>query len=160
MKKVITSVALGLIVLCSLASVRAQSIVGVWQIVEEKTSGKDGRTRKITQPSMYFFTKKHYSIISVTSEAERPAIDAGTATAEELRNVYVDSFVANAGKYDIQRGEIWFWPSVAKNPTVMHAGSHSSWSMKLKGNTLTITSVMSNDYPVKDPVTYTLTRVE
>jgi hypothetical protein len=160
MKKAISCVSLALLVLACGTAAMAQSIVGVWQLTEQKTSGSDAKTSKITQPSMYMFTKEHYSIIRVSSDKERPIIDSNTATADELRDVFVESFVANAGKYDIQRGELWFWPTVAKSPTVMMPGSHNSWSLKIRGNTMTITSKTANDYPVKDPITYTLKRVE
>ena len=156
-------VIIGLLVLLSLsASVAAQSIVGVWEITDEATTGPDAKTRKVTQPGMYVFTRKHYSIIWVTSDAARPAIDSSTATAEQLRDVFVDSFVANAGKYDLGAGKLSLWPSVAKSPTLMHGGYYSTYSVKFtnKGKTLTITSIETNGYPVKTPTTLTFKRVE
>lgn len=138
----------------------AQSIVGVWKVTDEATAGPQAKTKKVTQPRMYFFTKKHYSIIAVTSDTERAAIDSDTASAEDLRNVFVDSFVANAGTYDYGSGKLSIWPTVAKNPTYMHGGTTATFLVKFKGKTMTITSETANNYPVKTPTTLTFTRVE
>jgi hypothetical protein len=141
-------------------SAAAQSITGVWKVTEQTTTGDKAKTTSVTQPRMYFFTKQHYSIIAVTSDVERPMIDPATATADQLRDVFVDSFVANAGKYDYKAGKLSIWPSVAKNPGFMHAGLNATFLVKIKGKTMTLTSETSNTYPVKNPTTLTLTRVE
>jgi len=161
MKRTITIVSISLMFALSLfASANAQSITGVWQVTEEKTTGDGGKTSKVTQPSMYLFTKDHYSVIRVTSDNERPAIDTATATAEQLRDVYVDSFVANAGKYEFKGGKLTIWPSVAKSPTYMKAGSTGTFAVKITGKTMWITSESAQGSPVKNPTTLTLTRVE
>ena len=131
----------------------------MWRLDEQTSAGK---TEKITQPSMYFFTKKHYSIIYVSSDAPRPILaDIATATADELRSVYVDSFIANAGTYDLTKGgKISFWPKVAKNPGYMRDGTYYTSTFKVSGNSMTMTSFEANGYPVKDPTTSKFTRIE
>jgi hypothetical protein len=132
------------------ASAQSKSgIQGVWKITEITTTGTNGATNKSPQPGMYIFTKTHYSIIYVSK-----------ATADELRNVFVDSFVANAGKYDVEKGKLHVWPMVAKSPSYMQSGQNATSSVKIVGNTMTITSEDLNGYPVKDPTTMKFTRVE
>jgi hypothetical protein len=161
MEKAIKIVFMGVLLTFSLAaSIKAQSIVGVWAVTNEAAAGTNAKPAAVTQPRLYFFTKKHYSIIAVTSDTERQAIDASTATADELRKVYVDSFVANAGTYDIKAGRLSLWPSVAKSPTFMRAGSNATMLVKINGKTMTLTSETQNTYPVKNPTTLTLKRVE
>lgn len=136
-------------------------IQGVWQITEVTTTGKNGSTNRSPQPGMYIFTKKHYSIIYVSSDSPRAILpDVGKATADELRSVFVDSFVANAGKYDLEKGKLHVWPMVAKSPGYMQSGQNATSSVKIVGNTMTITSEETNGYPVKDPTTMKFTRVE
>jgi hypothetical protein len=75
---------------------------------------------------MYLFTKKHYSIIYVSSDAPRAILpDLSKATADELRSVFGNSFVANAGEYEIMKGgKITFSPKVAKSPLYMKDGNY------------------------------------
>src|SRR5437868_6419624 len=91
-------------------SAKAQKIEGVWSITEVTTTGANGRTEKATQPSMYLFTKKHYSIIYVASDSPRDMTDSSKMTADQLRKVFVDSFIANAGTYELKAGKLTFHP--------------------------------------------------
>ena len=143
----------------AIAQSKKSRIEGVWRL-DEMTA--DGKTEKLTQPSMYFFTKKHYSIIYVSSDAPRPILpDIAKATADELRAIYVDSFVANAGEYDISKdGKISFWPKVAKHPGYMRDGNYNTSTFKITGNTMTMTTESANNYPVKTPTTSKFTRIE
>jgi len=138
---------------------KKSSIEGVWRL-DEITS--DGKTVKISQPSMYLFTKKHYSIIYVASDAPRPILpDPTKATADELRSVFGSSFIANAGEYGIEKGgKISFWPKVAKSPLYMKDGNYAVSTFKITGNTMTMTSESANGYPVKSPATSKFTRIE
>jgi hypothetical protein len=149
------------IMLCSaaMAQSKGSNIEGVWRLDELTV---DGKTQKISQPSMFFFTKKHYSIIYVSSDAPRPiSPDITKATADELRTIFVDSFVANAGAYDISKdGKISFWPKVAKSPLYMKDGNYNTSTFKITGNTMTMTTESANNYPVKSPMTSKLTRIE
>ena len=137
---------------------KKSSIEGVWRL-DEITS--DGKTVKISQPSMYLFTKKHYSIIYVASDAPRPILpDLTKATADELRSVFGSSFIANAGEYEIAKGKITFWPKVAKSPLYMKDGNYATSTFKVTGNTMTMTTESANNNPVKSPTTSKFTRIE
>lgn len=161
MNRAIKLTVLGAMLMITLtAAASAQSIVGVWKLVEETTTGDKGKTRAITQPSLFIFTKGHYSIMRVTSDKERAIVDSSIATAEELRDIYVDSFVANSGKYDYARGKLSLWPSVAKSPSFMRGGSYVTHKVKITGKTMTMTSEEEQGYPVRNPTTLKLTRIE
>jgi hypothetical protein len=155
-----TSLIAILIALFLSVSATGQKIQGVWSVTEVTTTGTDGSTRQATQPSMYLFTKTHYSIIVVASSDPRPDIDVEKATAEELRTVFVNNFIANAGTYEVKDGKLTMRPTVAKSPGFMQPGTFSTMSMKIEGNMLTLVSDSSNNGPAKNPVTFKLKRVE
>ena len=153
---------LSIVVLLMLTcAVSSQRLTGVWRLDEIKTTGTGGQTFKMTQPGMYFFTKSHYSIVRVDSDKPRSTDDPTKMTAAQLLDVYVDSFVANAGTYDIKAGKLTMKVMVAKSPTFMQAGTWVSFNVKFTGKTMTLTSVGSNtNATITNPTTYTLTRVE
>ena len=134
---------------------------GVWQLTEVTTTGEGGMTMKASQPSMYIFTKTHYSIMYVTGDKPRPVMDDySKATQEELLSIFVKDFIANAGTYEVKAGKLTVHPMVAKSPGYMAAGTWSTSSMTMKGNMMTLVSDSSNSGPSKNPTTYKLTRVE
>jgi hypothetical protein len=57
-------------------------------------------------------------------------------------------------------GKINFWPKVAKSPGYMREGTYTTSTYKVSGTTMTMTSFEANGYPVKDPTTSKLTRIE
>lgn len=153
-----------LIVATFAVSAKAQTrsgIEGVWKLGEVTTTGENAATKQATQPSMYLFTKKHYSIIYVRGDAPRAEIaDAKTATADDLRKVFVDDFIANAGTYEMKGGKLTLRPVVAKAPGFMKPGNYVTYAFKVDGNTMTITNESTNNGPVTNPTTVKLTRVE
>jgi hypothetical protein len=152
---------LGMFVVIALSgAASAQKVAGVWKLDEITSTGTGGSTEKLTQPSMYLFTKSHYSIIYVSSDKPRATDDASTMTADQLRDVFVQSFIANAGTYDVKAGKITLTPTVAKSPTYMKAGTWNRMNVTVKGNSMTLVSDSSNNGPSTNPTTFKLTRVE
>ena len=136
-------------------------IEGAWQLTEITMTGKYAVTMKVTQPSVYIFTKKYYSKIYIGSDKPRPLLDDYTkATQEQLLSIFVDGFDANAGTYEVKADKLTLHPIVAKSPLDMKEGSWTSYSMKISGDTITLTPENSNFGPSKKPITYKLTRVE
>ena len=138
-------------------------IEGVWQLTEVTTTGADGKTEteKATQPSMYLFTKTHYSIIYVASDKPRTVMDDySKATQEQLLSIFVNEFIANAGTYEVKAGKLTVHPMVAKSPSYMQSGTWTTSTMTMKGNMMTLVSDSSNSGPSKNPTTFKLTRVE
>jgi hypothetical protein len=146
------------------ASVAAQAqrkgIEGVWSLTEVTTTGEKAATRQATQPSLYLFTKSHYSIIYVSSADARPEIDSSKASADELRSVFVSGFVANAGTYEVKGGKLTLHPMVAKSPGVMKSGNWSTMAVTMSGDMVTLVSEATQDGPAKNPTTFKLKRVE
>lgn len=136
-------------------------VEGVWSLTEITSTGPNGSTKQMSQPSMYLFSKKHYSIIYVSSTDPRPEIpDSSTATAEQLRNVFVNSFIANAGTYELKGGKLTMWPMVAKSPGYMKPGTFSVFSVKRSGDMITMVSESTSAGPAANPTTFKLKRVE
>lgn len=144
--------------LLATAAAAQRSIQGVWKLTEQTSAGT---TKTISQPSLYVFTKKHYSIIYVASDTPREAIaDLNKATAEELRATFVTGFVANAGTYELKNGKVTFHPIVAKSPNIMKPGNWSTSAVTLNGNAMTLVSEANQAGPVQNPTTSKLTRIE
>lgn len=155
---------LALLVAMSGVSAFAQAktgLDGVWQLSEITMTGKGGFTMKVTQPSVYIFTKKYYSKTYIGSDKPRPVLDDySKATAEQLSSIFVDGFEASAGTYEVKDGKLTLHPTVAKSPTDMKEGTWSSYVFKVTGKTVELTPENSNTGPNKKPITFRLTAVE
>jgi len=135
-------------------------IEGVWQLTEITMTG-GGMTMKVRQPSVYIFTKTHYSKLYVASDKPRPVLDDySKATQEQLMSIFVDGFDANAGTYEVNAGTLTLHSIVAKSPSDMKEGTWSTYSMKISGDTITLTPEGANAGPPKKSVSFKLTRVE
>ena len=148
------------VLLLLVCSASAQKVTGVWRSDSAASTGPKAEVQKRTQPSMYFFTKSHYSIIFVNSDSPRSTDDPKKMTVEQLNNAYVDEFTANAGSYDLKGDVITLHPAVAKSPAYMAGGNWISYKVKAAGNTMTLTEVATKDGPMKEPRILTFTRIE
>ncbi|MEO6333349.1 MAG: lipocalin family protein [Pyrinomonadaceae bacterium] len=143
------------------AAAQSKSIQGVWKLNEQISTGQNAETRVFSQPGMYLFTKEHYSVIYVSSTAPRAVIaDLGAASADELRNIFVNSFIANGGTYEYKGGKLTMHVMVAKSPSFMQPDTWVSSAVKINGNTMTLITESSNTGPAASPTTLKLTRVE
>ena len=123
-------------------------------MTEVATTGTGGAAKQAAQPSLYIFTKKYYSIIYVSSDGPRAAVtDITKMAAEDMKKTFVDSFVANAGTYEFKGGKLTVHPSVAKNPSYMEPGVFAVSSVKITGDSMTMTSESSNAGPSTNPTT-------
>lgn len=162
MKVFILSLLLAAVMSVSSFGQAKAGVEGTWQLTEiTMTMGKDPMTMKVTQPSVYIFTKKHYSKTYVGTDKPRPVLDDySKATQEQLYAIFVDGFDANAGTYEIKEGKLTLHPTVAKSPTDMKEGSWTSYSIKITSDAITLTPENSNTGPNKKRVTFKLTRIE
>ena len=139
------------------------SLQGVWRITELTVTGANASTNKSPQPSLYIFTKQHYSIVTIVGTAARnklanPANPDKLTDAEKLARYEAwDLLTANAGTYDIKGSTLTTHPTVAKNPGVM--GVPQNREFKIDGSTLTFTQKSAPSQPVSQTTTR-LTRVE
>ena len=101
----------------------APTLVGVWKRIEvEVSAGADkGKHTTDVQPSLYIFTKAHYSVTSVTNFKPRPALSAKPTDAETV--AAFTPFAGNAGTYKLDGAKITFNRVVSKDPALMSAGA-------------------------------------
>jgi hypothetical protein len=156
----------GVLVLAFAVSFAAQSksgsIRGAWKLTQVTRTGPSAVSNGNPQPSLYLFTAKHYSIMSVNSEQPRPSVGRGEvpqATADQLRAMW-DPFTANSGTYEISGDTLTTHPMVAKNPGVMVSGNFTTYTVTIQGNTLTLVTKANNSGPAQNPTTYKLARLE
>jgi hypothetical protein len=139
-----------------------ESLQGVWQAVEVTVTGPGARTITIPEPrpNLIILTAKYYSRVEIHSDAPRPApADMSKATADELRAVW-GPLAAEAGTYEVAGNTFTMRPLVAKNPATMAPGAFVTYSYKLDGHTLWVTSQKDQNGPTVNPVTVKAVRVE
>jgi hypothetical protein len=141
------------------------SIQGVWKITELVRTGANAANIKAPQPSLYIFTPRHYSIISVNGTQARPAVAAfknpdKPTDAEKLAMYEMWSpFTANSGTYEIKGTTLTRRALVAKNAEVMTTNPPAAGEFKIQGNTLVVTTKSGAGQPASE-TRLTLTRVE
>lgn len=149
------------------AVARAQatpSLQGGWRVTEIVQTGANAATNKNPQPSLYMFTKQHYSIMTVNGTAARKDFGAPrdplklTDAEKGARYVAWDAFTANSGTYQVSGSMLTTRPVVAKNPGVM-TGPAAVREFRIQGNTLTLIQKSAAGQPVSETRT-TLTRLE
>jgi hypothetical protein len=166
MRRSIGAAVVVLLVLGAWVNTQSQSpsIEGAWRVSEVVVTGANASTNKTPQPSLYLFTKKHYSIIAVTRTEPRKvfpaAADPGKLTdAEKMARFEAwDGITANSGTYEVKGNTLTTTPVVAKNPSAMQGRSQTR-EFKLEGSTLTLISKSAEGQPASETKT-TLTRVE
>ena len=155
------------LVLAASTWARAQttpSLQGAWRVTEIVVTGANAATNKSPQPSLYVFTRQHYSIMTVNGTAPRkdfgtPKDPARLSDAEKMARYEVwDAFTANSGTYQVSASALTTRPLVAKNPGVM-TGPVATREFRIVGNTLTLIQKSAAGQPASETRT-TLTRVE
>jgi hypothetical protein len=133
---------------------------GVWKIAEFSTAVSSASTITTTaQPGIFIFTKKHYSIMFISSDKPRPNLPLQNAT-DAQRVAAWGPFSANSGTYEIKGTTLTTHPLVAKHPAVMKPGAFVTYDFKIEGNTRLLTPKESNTVPGGTPPTYKLVRLE
>ena len=142
---------------------------GVWKVTEIVVSGSNQPSPASSQPSVYIFTRAHYSILRATGAGPRTLFTALQPTDAEKLAAY-DTFVATSGTYELSGTTLITRPIVSKNPNLMGGGSET-FQCRLEGDTLWLT-LKSTDTrirlgdriePVAGPVTemrFRLARIE
>jgi len=136
------------------------SLQGVWRAVGV-TAGDASAPVMRSQPGLIIFTRQHYSIVRVTSDAPRPDLpqSLSQATATQLIATW-DPFTANSGSYTVNGSELMTRPLVAKAPPFMKPHAFVAYTWVVKGDTLSLTPTGSQAGRVASPTTIRLVRVE
>jgi hypothetical protein len=140
----------------------APSLQGAWRVTEVVVTGANASTNTSPQPSLYVFTRQHYSILSVGGTTPRkgaaPKDPAKLTDAEKIAQYELwNPFTANSGTYQITGSTLTTRPLVAKNPGVM--GGTQTREFKMDGSTLTLIQKSAAGQPASE-TRIKLTRVE
>ncbi len=107
---------------------------GAWRVVSIQVSGPDSAANTTVQPSVYLFGDKYYSFMRVTGNQPRTLAAKDSVTDAEKLAAY-DSFVANAGTYEVADSTLTVHPVVARSPNFMSGGS-DKFHFRVSGDTL------------------------
>jgi hypothetical protein len=153
-----------LIAAATAAAVHSQTkapaaLEGVWQVTEVTMA--DGTKLATPQPGLLIVKGRHFSDVRVFGDQPRPAVPAAKASADELRAMWGQSFIAAAGTFEAgPNNQITARAIVAKNPQTMDPKAFTTYTYTLDGNSLTITGVATQNGPFKGSPTVRYTRVE
>ena len=117
-------------------------IQGVWKIVEWV---EGGRTITTVQPSLFIFTKGHYSMLFLQTDQPRPGYAApqvrqNLTDAEKLaRFEHWRPFTAASGTYDVSGTTITLRPLIAKDGWAMSERAIQALPFQLLGSDTLLT---------------------
>src|SRR5262249_42726510 len=121
--KTTAGVAMIVAVACYVAACSASAtspIEGEWRIAE-MTDTNANPSNTTDPPSMVILGKKNYTMIYGIGAQPRAAFKAVTPTPEEKMAAF-DSFVANAGTYELAGSMLTIRPVISKHPNFMGGG--------------------------------------
>jgi hypothetical protein len=124
---------------------------------EVATTGIDGKTSKFSQPNIYLFTKGHFSSIRVEGDKPRSTDPWMSMTRDQVIDTWIKQFTASGGTYDMKGGTLTMKTTIAKNPAFMARANWISYTVKINGQTMTLTATATNEGPIKNPQIMTLT---
>ena len=112
------------------------AIEGAWRVAEFKPDGIPA----IGDPaSLFLFTGGFYSVMYANVDSRAAFTKPDAPTDPEKLGAY-DSFIANAGTYDIADDTLVVHPVISKHPGYM-GGGEDRFLMRSAGDTLWLTSV-------------------
>ena len=152
---------LGIAVIFALGGVAAaQEVSGAWRLDEATLPGGGGKTAKFGNPNIYLFTKGHFSIIRIEGDKPRSTESWTTMTPEQVIDTYVKQFTASGGTYEMKGNTLTMKTTIAKNPNIMTRGDWISYAVKINARSMTLTATATNEGPIKNPMSMTLTRLD
>ena len=112
---------------------------GAWRVTESEV---DGNVNDSPQPALFIFTSTHYSIMIATGDEPR-AESAGEDITDAEKLVAYDSFIANAGRYEVAGNTFKTRAYVAKSPNYMGGwpDNEQTYEFERDGDSLTIKDV-------------------
>ena len=140
--------------------VAAQEVAGAWRLDEIKSTATGVPSGKFTNPNMYLFTKGSWSIIRVEGDKPRSMEPWASMTPEQVIDTYIKQFSASGGTYEMKGDTLTMKTTIAKNPAYMARANWISYTVKITGNTMTLTAAATNEGPIKNPQNMTLTRLD
>ena len=138
----------------------AQKVAGAWRLDEVATTGADGKVSRFGNPNIYLFTKGHFSIIRVEGDTPRSTESWTKMTPDQVIDTYIKQFTASGGTYEMKGDTLTMKTTIAKSPGFMARANWISYTVKVNGQTMTLTATATNEGPIKNPQIMTLTRLE
>lgn len=152
---------LGISVIFLLSGIAAaQKVAGAWRLDEIKTTGSVVKSGKFSGQNMYLFTKGHFSIIRLEGDKPRSTDNWTTMTREQVIDTFVKGFAASCGTYEMKGSTLTMKTTIAKSPSFMAREHWISYTVKISGQTMTLTDTATDEGPIKNPQIMTLTRIE
>ena len=152
---------LGLLVILVLSGfAAAQKVAGAWRLDEATMPGPEGKTAKFSNPNIYLFTKGHFSIIRIEGDKTRSTVPWLEMTRDQVIDTYIKQFTASGGTYEMRGDTLTMNTTIAKNPNIMTRGDWISYTVKINGQTMTLTATATNEGPIKNRMVMTLTRLD
>ena len=130
----VTALAATLLTACEGAEPAESPLEGAWSVTSISVTGADSAAGTTTQPSLYLFGDRHYSMMRVTGNQPRTLAASDSVTDAEKLAAY-DSFVANSGTYEVADSTLTIHPVVARSPNFMSGGS-DKYHFRVSGDTL------------------------
>jgi hypothetical protein len=81
-------------------------------------------------------------------------------TREQVIDTYIKQFTASGGTYEMKGSTLTMKTTIAKNPGFMARANWISYTVAIKGQTMTLTGTATNEGPIKNPQIMTLTRLD
>jgi hypothetical protein len=116
-------------------------VEGAWRIAEVTVTGANPSTT-VDPPSMFIFGEAHYTMMRAIGSQPRTSFTAINPTPEEKIAAY-DSFIANAGTYELSGTTLTVRPVVSKHPNFM-GGGFDTYEVRSEGDTLWLTGKSTN----------------
>lgn len=126
------------------AQTPAPRITGAWRVLQVTGDSAGKRITRPSQPGLYLFTERHYSITRVGGNAPRRDFPANLRrTADTYRDIW-GPFIAQAGMYQVKGNLMTMRPYVSKNPASMRRGVFSTLRWRIVGDTLWLEPIGNN----------------
>jgi len=130
-------------------------LLGAWRATRVTISGADtASTNSAPPPSLFIFTRNHYSQIYESADTARAPF-AGPRPTHREKIAAFDSFVANSGTYRVSGNMLVLQPIVAKRPRPANGYSTIPHQFTIRSDTMfTIDRGPAGSGPVEFRVTW------
>jgi hypothetical protein len=81
-------------------------------------------------------------------------------TPDQAIDTYIKQFTASGGTYDMKGSTLTTKTTIAKNPAFRARANWISYTVKLNGQTMTLTATATNEGPIINPQIMMLTRLD
>lgn len=136
---------------CQRAAQPRSGLEGVWRIGEVRLTGPDGESVDGQPlPSLYIFTRQHYSIVRMLGRKLPPDNARLWYPTEAEKALQHDAIVVNAGTYELSDSILTTHPVAAKTPEFIGGQTVYAWRVVADSLWMTTLDILSRA-GVQDP---------